>query len=166
MTALDNRPNPTKTNERPADSGKRASSAKRRAGSAKRPKGSAKPRTSSGRQLGRHLLVDFFGVEPAALKDRALLMGRLQDALEKQKFSVIRSSTSHKFRTGGQGVTGFFMLAQSHAAFHSYPEYGYLALDIYSCGTHDPRPIARALKKVLKPKRVSALFCERGGPVA
>ncbi len=86
----------------------------------------------------------------------------LGSALKERGFNVIRQSDSHKFQGGGQGVTGFFMLAQSHAAFHSYPEYGYLALDIYSCGSHDPKPVAEAVKRFLQPRRVSRVFHRRG----
>lgn len=86
----------------------------------------------------------------------------LGSALTESGFNVLRRSGSHKFQGGGRGVTGFFMLAQSHAAFHSYPEYGYLALDIYSCGSHDPKPVAEELARFLRPRRVSRVLHRRG----
>ena len=115
-----------------------------------------------GKKLGRHVLVDFFGVAPAKLRQRKTLMNVLCSALRKEDFSIIERTGSHKFQGGGQGVTGFVLLAQSHAAFHTYPEYGYLALDIYSCGTHDPRPIVKAVQTFLSPKKVSRIFHRRG----
>lgn len=115
-----------------------------------------------GRKLGRHILVDFFGVAPAKLRQRKPLMNVLCAALRKGGFNIIRQTGSHKFYGGGKGVTGFVLLAQSHAAFHTYPEYGYLALDIYSCGTHDPRPIVKAVQAYLSPKRVSRIYHQRG----
>ena len=117
---------------------------------------------SSRNQGGKHVLVDFFGVDPALLRNQGRLMRTLKAALKQGGFTIIRQSDSHKFRTGGQGVTGFFMLAQSHAAFHSYPEFGYFALDIYSCGSHDPKPVAEAMRGLLRPRRVSRLFHRRG----
>lgn len=112
---------------------------------------------------GRHLLVDFFGVSPKRLRDRRGLMATLGAALKGHGFTIVQSrSGSHKFRGGGRGVTGFFLLAQSHAAFHSYPENGYLALDVYTCGRADPREIAAALKRFLKPKRSVASLRKRG----
>jgi S-adenosylmethionine decarboxylase len=112
---------------------------------------------------GRHLLVDFYGADPARLRDRRGLMKTLGAALEKSGFTIVRRRTaSHKFPTGGRGVTGFFLLAQSHAAFHSYPEHRYLALDVYTCGDADPRAIAAALKTFLKPARVRAVAHRRG----
>lgn len=112
---------------------------------------------------GRHLLVDFFGVEPRRLRDRRGLMATLASALKAKGFTIVRRrSGSHKFPAGGRGVTGFFLLAQSHAAFHSYPEHGYLALDVYTCGKADPREIAGSLKRFLKPRRVKTALRRRG----
>ena len=77
---------------------------------------------------GKHLLADLFGVDQARLRDKRRLMRTLREALRENKFDVVRESVGHQFRGGGKGVTGFVLLAQSHAAFHSYPEHGYLAL--------------------------------------
>ncbi|WP_375685671.1 S-adenosylmethionine decarboxylase family protein, partial [Bartonella sp. TT110JLCBS] len=41
---------------------------------------------------------------------------------------------SHKFTTDGQGVTGFFLLSESHLSFHTYPESNYISIDLYTCG--------------------------------
>lgn len=115
------------------------------------------------RILGKHLLVDFFGVEKEKLRDRKKLMRVLCGALKKEGFRILRRAGSYQFEGGGQGVTGFVLLAQSHAAFHSYPEWGYIALDIYSCGGYDPEPIARTMEKYLDPQRVRRIFQKRGG---
>jgi S-adenosylmethionine decarboxylase len=112
---------------------------------------------------GRHLLVDFFGVAPGRLRDRRGLMATLGAALKKSGFTIVRRRSGfHKFPSGGKGVTGFFLLAQSHAAFHSYPENGYLALDVYTCGEADPRRIADALKRFLKPRSAKTALRRRG----
>jgi S-adenosylmethionine decarboxylase len=112
---------------------------------------------------GRHLLVDFFGVDAPRLRDRAGMMKTLSAALRAAGFTIVRRrSGSHKFAGGGRGVTGFFLLAQSHAAFHSYPEHNYLALDVYTCGSADPKKISDALKRFLKPRRVTAALRRRG----
>ena len=89
-------------------------------------------------------------------------MNVLRHAIKKGGFTIIKEAGSHKFKGGGQGVTGFILLSQSHAAFHSYPEYGYVAFDIYSCGSHDPEPIVKSIKKHLQPKRTSRFFHRRG----
>lgn len=90
-------------------------------------------------------------------------MAALGAAVKAAGLTVIRRSGSHQFPGGGRGVTGFFLLAQSHAAFHSYPEHGYLALDVYSCAGHDPKPIAGAMRELLRPGRVVSVLHRRGG---
>ena len=86
----------------------------------------------------------------------------LCSALKEAGFHILRKTGSYQFEKGGQGVTGFVLLAESHAAFHSYPEWGYMALDIYSCGRHDPRPIAKIVQAYLCPKKVVRIFRKRG----
>ena len=111
---------------------------------------------------GRHLLVDFFGVAKKKLRDSRQLMRILCAALKKGGFRIIQRAGSYQFQGGGRGVTGFVLLAESHAAFHSYPEWEYIALDIYSCGKCDPEPIARIFEEHLRPKRVERVFQKRG----
>ncbi|MBF0571174.1 MAG: adenosylmethionine decarboxylase [Candidatus Omnitrophica bacterium] len=119
--------------------------------------------TLSTRQIrGRHLLVDFFGVDEDKLRNRRELMRILCSALRDAGFNILRKTGSHKFEGGGEGVTGFVLLSESHAAFHSYPECRYLALDIYSCGRHDPEPIAKAVRQYLCPKKVKTVYQKRG----
>ena len=123
-------------------------------------------RKLSGRPLdiarGRHYLVDLFGVDGDKLRDRPMLMRMLRTALKKERFWVIKEAGSHKFTGGGEGVTGFVLLGQSHAAFHSYPEDGYMALDIYSCGDCDPAPVVKEMVRHLKPRKISRIFYRRG----
>jgi S-adenosylmethionine decarboxylase proenzyme len=37
----------------------------------------------------------------------------------------------------GPGVTGIAMLKESHMAVHTWPEYGYVTFDVYSCREFD-----------------------------
>ena len=111
---------------------------------------------------GVHLLVDFFGVSKKKLQNRKQLMKTLCLALKKGGFRIIKKTGSHKFSDGGKGVTGFVLLAQSHAAFHSYPECGYLALDIYTCGKFNPQSIADAMQRHLQSKTMRKIFQKRG----
>ena len=89
-------------------------------------------------------------------------MRTLRVALRKEGFWIIKEAGSHKFKGGGEGVTGFVLLGQSHVAFHSYPEHGYMALDIYSCGNCDPKPIVKRMEQYLEPHKISRIFYRRG----
>ncbi len=113
---------------------------------------------------GKHLFVDFFGVNPQKLRDRLGLMRVLCGALKKEGFNILRRTGSNQFKIGGKGITGFVLLSESHAAFHSYPEYGYLALDIFSCGKPAPESVAKAMEQFLLPKGKKEVLYYRGKP--
>ncbi len=108
----------------------------------------AAPATSGQIDIGTHVVGDLSGIDPSLLMDEDHLMTVLKEALEAQAFTIL-GAQSYKFPGEDSGVTGFYILSESHAAFHSYPEYGYIALDIFSCGASRPdhvlAHVARAL---------------------
>ena len=93
-----------------------------------------------GMALGIHAIADLYAVEPILLRDHELLGSLVRDALNTNGFTIITEAIHH-FGAPGFGVTGFFLLSESHAAFHSYPEFGYLALDVFSCGVANPEEV-------------------------
>ncbi len=113
-------------------------------------------------RLGVHVLAEFFGVDPDRLRDGDALLRELVGALAAHGFQIVCESNAHQFEGGGRGVTGFVLLAQSHAAFHSYPEYGYLALDVYSCGTHEPWAAVDQFAGFVEAARVQRVVWRRG----
>jgi S-adenosylmethionine decarboxylase len=80
---------------------------------------------------GRHLILDMYGCSKAVLDDRQLLVQALESALRMAKANVLRI-ISNKFEP--QGVTVLALLAESHASIHTWPEIGYCAIDLYTCG--------------------------------
>ena len=106
-----------------------------------------------GDQVGHNLLADFSGIQPALLRDADRVMRCLQIALADAGFHVLREVV-HRFESGGEGITGIVILSESHAAVHTYPEMGYLALDIFSCGSADSTAVADALTRFLRPQHV------------
>jgi S-adenosylmethionine decarboxylase len=111
--------------------------------------------------VGTHHLAEFYGVDARTLQDESLLMTTLGAALDAAGFHVLQSS-SYRFSAGGFGVTGFFLLSESHLAFHSYPEYAYLALDLFSCGSAQPEQVLGDLRAALAPSSVEVSKHQRG----
>ncbi len=111
--------------------------------------------------IGKHVLADLYGVAPAFLMDEQKLMTTFFHALDQCHFTVI-DHVSFKFPGGGSGVTGIFLLSESHAAFHTYPEIPYIALDIFSCGESDPETVFSLLLDVLCPEHFSKKVERRG----
>lgn len=81
--------------------------------------------------LGRHLIVEVFDADPSLLNDAQALEQLLLDAARAVHATVIQS-VFHQFSP--YGVSGVVVIAESHLAIHTWPEYGYAAIDIFTCG--------------------------------
>ena len=46
------------------------------------------------------------------------------------------------------------VLAESHISIHSWPEFGYAALDVFMCGQTNPRRAIDVLKEAFSPRKV------------
>jgi len=66
-----------------------------------------------------------------------------------------------KFSGGGEGVTGFYLLSESHCSYHTYPESNYIAVDIFTCG-RDPGNTGTELSERLGAMKYSSHFIKRG----
>lgn len=81
--------------------------------------------------LGRHVLAEMHGCDPRSLDDVAKVQRVFVDAAIKAGAEV-REVAFHKFSP--QGVSGVVVISESHLAVHTWPEYGYAAVDVFTCG--------------------------------
>jgi S-adenosylmethionine decarboxylase len=109
--------------------------------------------------IGRHVLVDVWGADPDRINDKKEVLAALQSACEEAGATILHS-WYHSFEP--QGVTALVGLAESHASIHTYPEFGYYAADIFTCGDLDPRKAMASLVRKLG-GRGQGWFIERGG---
>jgi S-adenosylmethionine decarboxylase len=84
--------------------------------------------------LGYHTIWDITGAEARLLKDAPALHDFFLVTLQRSQFTVLDHLT-HKFNAGGEGVTGLYLLSESHLSYHTYPESQYISIDIYTCGS-------------------------------
>jgi S-adenosylmethionine decarboxylase len=96
---------------------------------------------------GYHYLIDAHVRQPSLLLDASKLKIIFSAALE--GFKVL-NFVDHKFGIDG-GVTGLFLLAESHCSYHTYPESAYIAIDVFTCGK-EPSEIV--------PRLIDLLDCE------
>ena len=100
---------------------------------------------------GRHLILDLYGCDQELLDNYDELERLLQVALNMAGAKILRVF-GEKFQP--QGVTLLALLAESHASIHSWPELGYAAIDLYTCGdTTNTHKAAEFLKTKLKAKQ-------------
>ena len=61
-----------------------------------------------------------------------------------------------------QGYSAIALLAESHLSLHAWPELGYVALDVFTCGEADPQRIVQALEAHFKPRDTEYIKIPRG----
>ncbi len=110
--------------------------------------------------LGKHVLAEFYKCDHKVLNDVTLIEKLMNDAAIKAGATII-SSSFHRFNPFG--VSGVIVIAESHLAIHTWPEYGYASLDIYTCGdTINPWDAYKFLKEQFKSKETSMMELKRG----
>lgn len=97
--------------------------------------------------LGRHLIAEFYGCDHGVLDDEEALRAAIQSAADAIGATVI-TLVSHRYAP--QGVTATALISESHLSIHTWPEHGYAAVDIFTCGGLDPRPGFRWLSTALR----------------
>lgn len=110
--------------------------------------------------MGIHVIAEFLGVG----LDKICRVGPLRRILERvvseSGLRVVRSAF-HQFKP--HGVSGFYLLRESHLSVHTWPEHGYVAVDIFSCGPEEPALKAlQLLTEWLKPRSVRRKVIRRG----
>lgn len=110
--------------------------------------------------LGRHILVEFYDCSPELMNDVVHIENSMVEAAETAGATVI-NSTFHHFSP--YGVSGVVVIQESHLAIHTWPEYGYAAVDLFTCGDSvDPWVSYAYLKEKFEAGHGSAMECRRG----
>ncbi len=110
--------------------------------------------------LGRHLLLDLQGVAPALLTDAALVERALYASARAAGATPVDARFQHF--GPGLGVTGVLLLRESHISIHTWPEYGFAAVDIFMCGTARPELAAEHIRQALAPRTMTLRDEARG----
>lgn len=101
---------------------------------------------------GRHLILDLYDCDQEILDNYEELQRLLEASLVMAGATILRIF-GEKFQP--QGVTLLALLAESHASIHSWPEIGYCAIDLYTCGDKtETHKAAEFLKVKLKAKTI------------
>ena len=82
--------------------------------------------------LGRHLLVELQDCNRELLDDLGFIREAMIQAAVDCGATVLGESF-HRFSP--QGVSGVVVIAESHLSIHTWPEHGYAAVDVFTCGT-------------------------------
>lgn len=111
--------------------------------------------------LGQHLIAELYGA--TRLYDHKPVELILERASKAAGAHVLRID-AHDFGAR-DGFTAMAILAESHISLHTWPEHGYLALDIFMCGDARPERALRVLEAYFQPSSVESHIIRRGLPV-
>jgi spermidine synthase len=110
--------------------------------------------------LGNHILVEFTGCTPQIMNDVSKIESSMVEAADKAGATVI-NITFHHFSP--YGVSGVVVIQESHLAIHTWPEYGYAAVDLFTCGDEVNAWVSfDILKEAFGATNYSALEMQRG----
>ncbi len=114
--------------------------------------------------LGSHLLIDLWEVQTNLLDDVRRLRKELVRCAWTGGATVVDTRFSH-FEP--HGISGLVILSESHLAIHTWPEKGFAAVDVFTCG--EPELAQRIVDEVvltLAPGRHELHKVERGSSLA
>jgi S-adenosylmethionine decarboxylase len=112
--------------------------------------------------LGRHVIAELDGCSSELLSDPATVRHLMRQAV---RLAGARAIAEEIFNFKGGGVSGFVLLAESHLSIHTWPEHGYAAIDIYTCGRHTvPERACNYLAEHLGATQVRTIRIDRGLP--
>ncbi|HIE81002.1 MAG TPA: hypothetical protein EYQ07_00440 [Candidatus Poseidoniales archaeon] len=96
--------------------------------------------------LGVHILLDYTRFLPTVEKDGAWMLEILRQSV---RDAGVREVHSHVEEFDGEvsplGFAAVVLIDESHVSAHCYSERGLLAIDVFTCGDHDPEVVADSI---------------------
>jgi S-adenosylmethionine decarboxylase len=110
--------------------------------------------------LGKHVLIELIDCNHNLLNDVEYLRKALSDVATQIGATVIKDSF---YQFTPHGVSGVVIIAESHLSIHTWPEYNYAAVDVFTCGdVIQPREAVKPLAEKLKAKSSTYIELKRG----
>jgi len=82
--------------------------------------------------IGQQLLIDLYQCDYETLNNEKKLTSILKEAVEICGYQMLKT-ISHKYEP--QGISVIVIIAESHFSIHTWPEYNWAAIDIFTCGS-------------------------------
>ena len=112
------------------------------------------------RALGKHILAEYKECDLSVINDVKNVEKIMIDAAYAAGATIVGSSF-HRFEP--HGVSGVVIISQSHLAIHTWPEFGYASVDIFTCGEGmNPKISFEFIKSAFKTKNASFQTIPRG----
>lgn len=109
--------------------------------------------------LGKHYILELYDCPADLLSDPTFIAEQMNAAAIKMEASIVNSNFHH---FNPYGVSGVIIIKESHLTIHTWPEYGYAAIDIFTCGKIYMEKGIDYLSKNLKAKSSAVKKLGRG----
>jgi S-adenosylmethionine decarboxylase proenzyme len=110
------------------------------------------------KSVGRHLIIEMWGcrnLDSSEIVERAL-----REVVRACDLTLLDLNV---YPFSPIGVTGVAVVAESHVMVHTWPEHGYAAVDVFTCGEQtDPEAALPPLREFFSPERVQVMEITRG----
>src|ERR1043165_4815846 len=108
--------------------------------------------------IGRHIILEMWGCQNLNSVDTAeLALREMVQALDVNLLDL------KVYPFSPVGVTGMAIVSESHLVIHTWPEYGYAAVDVFTCGApRDPQDAIAVLRHYFQPERIGVMEINRG----
>lgn len=111
--------------------------------------------------VGTEWLIDAHGCRADALRDLDAVRAFLEKVLLRLELRVVGEGLWHRF-PGEGGVTGIYLLTESHLSVHTYPEHGVATFNLYCCRPRPDFPWSGELERAFGASDVRVRAMPRG----
>ena len=102
--------------------------------------------------MAKYIILNLKGIHPKIISRKKSVKEKLDRCVNKSDFKYIKSFF-HQFRPFG--VTGIYMLRESHISIHTWPEKGFAVIDVFCCGDiKRSQKFIEYIKKEFKPTKI------------
>jgi len=111
---------------------------------------------------GKHFLGSYIGCNQKAMADLTGMLAAMDEAVKSSGATILDRA---EYIFSPHAITVVYLLSESHASLHTYPEYGACFVDLFTCGDRcTAEDFDRALRAYLQPSTVNArLFVRNEG---
>lgn len=114
-----------------------------------------------GQVVGKHVYGNLYECDVGALSDEEFLRRIVLEAVKLSR-CTLHELKSWKFGGGMGGVSVIALVTESHIALHTWVEYRYATVDVYTCGRNsDPHVAFDYIVSQLKPKEYTKYYTDR-----
>ena len=111
--------------------------------------------------VGRHVYGNLYGIDSSVLWDEEKLREVVVEAAKQANMKLVEVK-SWKFSGYHGGVSVIALVLESHISIHTWPDYSYATVDVYTCGEKsDPWKAFNYIVERLKPRYYTVHYADR-----